>query len=79
MLVILALLAALALLAPLYGADSRDGLDWAPDDILRRRRPRQHGGRDADSCDARTSDSRARSASDLASADCAARTAPGAG
>ncbi len=39
MLLVLALIIALAVLGPLFGADSRDGLDWTPDNFwLRRRR-----------------------------------------
>jgi hypothetical protein len=33
-------LIALAVLGPLYGADSRDGLDWTPGNFWLRRRPR---------------------------------------
>ncbi len=38
MLIMLALLVALAVLAPVLGSDSRDGLDWAPDNFWMRRR-----------------------------------------
>jgi hypothetical protein len=31
MLVVLGIIIALAILGPLFGADSRDGRDWAPD------------------------------------------------
>ena len=37
MIVMLALLIALAVLGPLFGADSRDGRDWAPHHFWRRR------------------------------------------
>jgi hypothetical protein len=33
-------LIALAVLGPLFGTDTRDGLDWAPGDFWRRPRPR---------------------------------------
>jgi hypothetical protein len=38
MLLILAVLVALAVLGPIFGADSRDGLDWAPNHFWQRRR-----------------------------------------
>jgi hypothetical protein len=38
MLFVLAILITLAVLAPVLGADSRDGLDWAPNHFWRRRR-----------------------------------------
>lgn len=76
MFIVLALIAAAALLAPLFGTDTRDGLDWAPNNFwLRRRgsgsgRSRPHGFRRTGS-HARTSE--ARGAAD------ACRTAPAAG
>lgn len=38
MLIVLALIVVLGLLAPVFGADSRDGLDWTPDSFWMRRR-----------------------------------------
>jgi hypothetical protein len=38
MLYVLGLIIALAILGPLFGADSRDGLDWTPDNFWLRRR-----------------------------------------
>ncbi|MFV2175214.1 hypothetical protein ACFHW2_12990 [Actinomadura sp. LOL_016] len=45
MFLMLALIIALAVLGPLFGADSRDGLDHAPDHFWRRRpfRPSRTG------------------------------------
>lgn len=45
MLVIVALFVALAILAPLFGADDRDGLDWAPGHFWFRRHPAPGGHR----------------------------------
>jgi hypothetical protein len=45
MLVILALVIALAVLAPLFGADTRDGLDWTPGHFWLRHRPAPRGRR----------------------------------
>jgi hypothetical protein len=80
MLSMLAFFALLAILAPLFGADSRDGLDWARDHFWLRRRP---GRRDLDPDDRdrgglRMSDSPAPpSAAPASAAGC--RTAPAAG
>ncbi|REE98430.1 hypothetical protein DFJ69_3919 [Thermomonospora umbrina] len=41
----LALFVALAVLGPLFGRDSRDGLDWAPDHFWRRRRTERRASR----------------------------------
>ncbi|GAA4343585.1 hypothetical protein BJY14_005429 [Actinomadura luteofluorescens] len=38
MLYVLGLIIALAVLGPLFGADSRDGLDWTPNHFWLRRR-----------------------------------------
>ena len=38
MLYVLGLIIALAVLGPLFGADSRDGLDWTPNNFWLRRR-----------------------------------------
>ena len=38
MLYVLGLIIALAVLGPLFGADSRDGLDWTPKNFWLRRR-----------------------------------------
>lgn len=38
MLIVLALFVALAVLGPIFGADSRDGLDWAKNNFWLRRR-----------------------------------------
>ncbi len=40
MVIILVLIAALAILGPLFGKDSRDGRDWTPGDFQRRFRSR---------------------------------------
>jgi hypothetical protein len=45
MLVILALFIALAILTPLFGADSRDGLDWSAGHFWFHRRPARGGRR----------------------------------
>jgi hypothetical protein len=59
--IVLALFTALAVLGPLFGADSRDSLDWAPGHFWRpRRRPVPDP--------VRSSDSPARPAGDRASA-----------
>jgi len=39
MLVVLAIIIALAVLGPLFGADSRDGRDWTPGHFFSRREP----------------------------------------
>ena len=39
MLIIVAIFIALAILGPLFGADSRDGRDWKPDFFRSRRDP----------------------------------------
>ncbi|GAA4235746.1 hypothetical protein GCM10022254_43690 [Actinomadura meridiana] len=39
MLFVLGLIVVLAVLGPLFGADSRDGLDWTPNHFWMRRRP----------------------------------------
>jgi hypothetical protein len=70
MLLVLAILVVLAVLAPLFGADSRDGLDWAPDNFWLRRRSRPD--------DFKTTDSREPASAGHASAD-GCRTAPAAG
>ncbi|RKS76372.1 hypothetical protein BZB76_1726 [Actinomadura pelletieri DSM 43383] len=70
MLYVFALIAALAVLGPLFGADSRDGLDWTPNHFWRRRSPEQPP--------VRTSDSPVRAGGGRASAD-ACRTIPAAG
>jgi hypothetical protein len=46
MLLIIAIFIVLAALAPFLGADSRDGLDWTPNNFWLRRRsdPRDRGG-----------------------------------
>ncbi len=41
MLYVLGLIVALAVLGPLFGSDSRDGLDWAPNNFWLRRRTAQ--------------------------------------
>ncbi|GAA2424257.1 hypothetical protein GCM10010191_40700 [Actinomadura vinacea] len=46
---VLALIIALAVLGPLFGADSRDGLDWARGDFWLRRRLRPDRIRNSDS------------------------------
>ncbi|SFN83032.1 hypothetical protein SAMN04489713_103169 [Actinomadura madurae] len=38
MLYVLGIIIALAVLGPLFGADSRDGLDWTPNNFWLRRR-----------------------------------------
>jgi hypothetical protein len=38
MLIVLAIIVALAILGPLFGADTRDGLDWAKNNFWLRRR-----------------------------------------
>jgi hypothetical protein len=76
MLVILAFFIALAILTPLLGADTRDGLDWTPGHFWLRRRPRDRRPTAKD--DLRTTGSPARASA----APCAAdhrRTAPAAG
>lgn len=70
MLYVLALFIALAVLGPLFGADSRDGLDWTRNNFWLRRRPAQDP--------VRTTDSPGRAAGGHASAD-ACRTIPAAG
>jgi hypothetical protein len=85
MLSILAFFVLLAILAPLIGADSRDGLDWARDHFWLSRRPGRRdldrGGLDPDDRDRgglRMSDSPApASAAPASAAGC--RTAPAAG
>ena len=42
MLYVLGFIIALAVLGPLFGADSRDGLDWTPDNFWLRRRSAAH-------------------------------------
>ena len=39
---VLAIFALAAVLAPIFGADSRDGLDWTPNNFWLRRRFRAH-------------------------------------
>ncbi len=70
MLVMLAFVIALAVLGPLFGSDSRDGLDWTSDNFWLRRLSRT--GR------VRKSDSPAPACAGRASAD-ACRTIPAAG
>jgi hypothetical protein len=41
MLFVIAILVVLAVLAPIFGADSRDGLDWTPNNFWLRRRSRR--------------------------------------
>ncbi|GLZ10358.1 hypothetical protein Acsp04_05930 [Actinomadura sp. NBRC 104425] len=73
MLYVFIAIAVLGVAGPLFGADSRDGLDWAPGDFwLPRRR-----GRTARAV--RTAGSPARADGDRAAADRCRRTAPAAG
>lgn len=71
MLVMLAIIIALAVLAPVFGADTRDGLNWTPDNFWLRRRS---GGRR----EVRSSGSRGREGAGRA-AEAARRTIPAAG
>ncbi len=71
MLIMLGLIVAAAVLGPLFGADSRDGLDWTPNAFWLRRR-------DTYARRFRRSDSPAPAAGGRASAD-ACRTIPAAG
>jgi hypothetical protein len=70
MLYLLAALVVLGALAPWIGADSRDGLDWAPNHFWLRRRPTDD--------DSRNADSRERAGGGRVSSD-RRRTAPAAG
>ena len=70
MLIVLALVVASAALAPLLGADTRDGLDWARGNFWLRRRPRPESIRTSDSPESA-------SAAPAAAAGC--RTVPAAG
>jgi hypothetical protein len=45
MLVILAIIVALAVLAPIFGADTRDGLNWTPNNFWLQRRSGEGAGR----------------------------------
>ena len=85
MLYILGLFAALAVLGPLFGADSRDGLDWTPNNFWLRRRPApapsgpvSAGGTTPRNRPVRKTGSRGRATGDRASAG-ASRTIPAAG
>ncbi|GLW61784.1 hypothetical protein Arub01_00280 [Actinomadura rubrobrunea] len=71
MLYMLIAIAALGLVGPWLGADSRDGLDWAPNNFWLRRRGTTPP-------DLRTSGSRARASGGRVAAD-PRRTAPAAG
>ncbi|GAA4128911.1 hypothetical protein GCM10022416_05000 [Actinomadura keratinilytica] len=71
MLYVLIAIAGLAVAGPLFGADSRDGLDWAPGDFWL---PRRRTARAV-----RTAGSPARADGDRAAADRCRRTAPAAG
>lgn len=78
MLLTLALLVSLAILGPLFGADSRDGLDWARNHFWLRRRSNE----DDDSSrptGSRTSGSPGHSTADPGAAAGGCRTAPAAG
>jgi hypothetical protein len=70
MLLVIAIFIVLAALAPILGSDSRDGLDWTPNNFWLRRRPRQR--------ELRTTDSRESACAGLGAAD-GCRTAPAAG
>jgi hypothetical protein len=69
MLIVLALIVALAVLGPLFGADSRDGLDWAKNSFWLKRRG---------SASFRSRGSRARTGGGRVAAD-GRRTVPAAG
>lgn len=71
MLLVLVIFVALAVLAPIFGADSRDGLDWIPDNFWLRRRSGGAAG-------VKRTDSRAPASAGRAAAD-GCRTAPAAG
>jgi hypothetical protein len=81
MLIMLGLIVAVAVLGPLFGSDSRDGLDWAPNGFWLPRRDtcaKDLGKSDAGKSEVRRSDSPAPAAGGRASAD-ACRTIPAAG
>jgi hypothetical protein len=71
MLVMLAIIIALAVLAPVFGADTRDGLNWTADNFWLRRRSGERRG-------VRSSGSRGREGAGRA-AEAARRTIPAAG
>jgi hypothetical protein len=78
MYLVLAILVSLAVLGPLFGADTRDGLDWTPDNFwLRRRSPARDRRSRARSRVKRTG-SHARASEARAAGD-GCRTAPAAG
>jgi hypothetical protein len=70
MLLVIAIFIVLAALAPILGSDSRDGLDWTPDNFWLRRRSGPH--------DVKRTDSREPACAGLCAAD-GSRTAPVAG
>ncbi len=76
MLIMLGLIVAAAVLGPLFGSDTRDGLDWAPNAFWQRRR--DTCAKDLRKSELRKSDSPAPAAGGRASAD-ACRTIPAAG
>lgn len=60
MLTFVILFAALAVLGPLFGADSRDSLDWARDNFWMRRRQSRSGDSHAQPDAARVAEARRR-------------------
>jgi hypothetical protein len=78
MLLIIAIFVVLAALAPLLGADSRDGLDWTPNNFWLRRRTRSRDGTSKPRSGFRRIGSHEQTSAGLDAAD-GCRTAPAAG
>lgn len=78
MYLVLAMLVLPAVLGPLFGADTRDGLDWAPDNFWLRRRPVARDRRSRARPRFTRTGSRARTSGARAVGD-GSRTAPAAG